>query len=612
MAQSARADLDPMLEKTYELHVVLHIAEHRSLTPIFQAQIERQLRDHLRLTLGKLANVKILRTHALMGDVRARGLQQALDGWADLSGIKTHFVLIEFNNGRYEMQARQHDGMSGLSSPVVRRDATSDRRLVARKAALLVDRDFGLAATTITGADGKVQLAIQGGNLGVPLRRWLKSGAVFAVARITQEGGRQRATRLDWAILQVLDEPTHGVCHCRFITRFKENELTQGGSVVGYRCLQLATTSVPLRLRILDDNAQAEVPLPSMQVHVGSSDFGAPDAFKQATGPDGLVVTDRPFANVAFVQVLSGPTERARFPVALVDDRIVVCRLRANVEADARGQLELRKDRWMRRIYDLLLADGSRVQYLNERLRTSREDALAVSQAGVKGLEEDIASLRLEHQHLCEEADKLGKGALDLSEGDQRLKELCNRQQALKDFKNRLEKALQDEGSEQAKTLRTVLERARLLESQAEFDQALQLYRKVLKESPDQPKVKRYLDGLEQAWKINSPEHQQARDYIYNEWSKKLDTAALKAGLPKAREALAVLQNAGDHLTPQKLLQANLVHVAALKARLEVLRQRESEDNRNEARTIGRLAADLSRLHQEATALLPKKNGPGS
>jgi hypothetical protein len=608
----ARAELDPGLQKPYELHVVLHVAEHRALTPTFQEQVQRQLRDHLRLALGKLANVTILRTHPRLAEVRSRGLQQALDGWTDLSGVKTHFVLIDYRDGRYELQARQHDGISGLASPVVRRDATSDRRLVARKAALLVDYDFGLVGTVARGADGKAQLAIWGGDLGVPLGRWLRDGDVFTVARITREGDRQRATRLDWALLQVRGEPSHGICRCRFVTRFQENQLTEGGSVLGYRCLKLTTTTAPLRLRLLEDGAQGAVPLSGMQVRVGSSDFDAPDALKLASGPEGLAVTPEPVAQVAFVQVFSGPKERARFPVAIVDDRTLVCRLRANPEADAQGQLELRRDRWVRRIYDLLLADANRVQYLNDRLKAAREEALTVAQAGVKGLGEEITSLKEEGAQLREAADKLGKGPLDLTEGEQRLAELDKRRKTLEHFQASLENALKQETSEQAKTLRTLLEQARLLESQAEFEQALALYRKVLRESPDQPKVKAYLDKLEQAWKVTSREHQQARDFIYHEWSNKLDTAGLKAALPKAREALAVCLKAGDRLTPQKLLQADLAHVAALKQRLDVLRQRESEDNRNEARTIGQLSEELGRLHHDAAAAVGKKDAPGS
>jgi hypothetical protein len=610
MTNPARADLDPGLQKPYELHVVLHIAEHRFLTSIFQDQVERQLRDHLQLTFGKLANVKILRTHPLLGEVRTRGLQQALDGWDDLSGVQTHFVLIDFVNGRYEIQARQHDGTTGLSSPVVRRDATSDRRLVARRAALLIDQDFGLVGTVIPGEDDKVRVALQGGTLGVPLKRWIKSGDVFAVARITQEGDRQRATRLDWAVLQVIDESVDGVCHGRFFTRYVQNKLVQEPSILGYRCLKLTTTRAPLRLRLLEGDNKIAVPLLfGVQVHVSPSGFDAPDAIKVAPDPDGSVKTQQPFAGIAFVQVLSGREERARFPVEIVDDRTVVCQVRANPEADAQGQLELRKDRWVRRIYDLLLADVSRVQFLNEQLRSSREDALATARSGLVGLKEDMASLKLERAELRKAANK---ARLDLNEGDQRLEQLEKHRAKLADFVGNLDRVLQEESSEQTKALRTLLERAGLLERQAEFDEAIKLYHRILAEKPDQPKVRAHLENLERDWKIvsDSP-HQKARSFIYNTWAMKMDTASLKAELPKARDALAVCRKYGDRLTPQKFLQATLAHGGALMKRLAVLGQRESEDNRNETRAIRQLAEELDRLHHEAAAFVHQKSGSG-
>jgi tetratricopeptide (TPR) repeat protein len=599
-----RADLDPGLKKPYELHVVLHIAEHRALTPVFQDQVQRELRAHLRLTFGKLAHVTVLRAHPLLAEVRRRGLQQALDGWDELSDVKTHFVLIDFSNGRYELQARQHDGATGLSSPVVRRDATSDPRLVARRAALLVDRDFGLAGTVLPGGNGKVQVALQGGGLGVPLDRWIKRDDVFAVARFTQDGDRPRATRLDWTLLQVAEEPAHGVCRCRFFTRFKENELTEGGPVLGYRCLRLATTTALVHLRMLSDDDKAPVPLPNIQVHISRLDFDAPDAFKRATDNNGFVVTDQPFTNVAFVSIWKGLQLRARFPVEIVDDRTIVCRLHANPEADAQAQLELRKDRWVRRIYDLLLADANRVQYLNDLLRASkREQALAAARDGVKALEEDLKSLRPERQQLLDAKQ-------DVAEGDRGLAELKHHQAKLDHFIARLENVLKEESSEKTRALRTLLERARLLKTQAEFAEAIKLYRQLLQESPDQPNVKAELETLEKDWKVAGPAHQQAREFIYNEWTRTMDTAAFKAALPRAREALTACRKAGDRLTPQKLLQADLVHAAALKKRLEVLRQRESEDNRNETRTIGQLADELNRLHREASALVHGKNAP--
>src|SRR5438128_1206337 len=123
---SAQAALDPELQKPYELNVVLHIAAHPLLTPVFRSQVEHQLRDHLQGALEGLANVHLLRAHPLLSEVETKGLQQALDNWRSVSDTKTHFVLIDLVNGAYEIQARQHDGLTGLTSPVVRRERIQD------------------------------------------------------------------------------------------------------------------------------------------------------------------------------------------------------------------------------------------------------------------------------------------------------------------------------------------------------------------------------------------------------------------------------------------------------------------------------------------------------
>ena len=52
----------------------------------------------------------------------------------DRSGVKTHFVLVDFSGVFYEISARQYDGWIGQPSPVVRRERTRDRDLVAKVA----------------------------------------------------------------------------------------------------------------------------------------------------------------------------------------------------------------------------------------------------------------------------------------------------------------------------------------------------------------------------------------------------------------------------------------------------------------------------------------------
>src|SRR5205807_8376908 len=138
--------------------------------------------------LGQLGQVEILSDHPLRAEVESKGLQQTLDAWKQVSDVKTHFVRIDYNQGQYELQALQHDGWTGLASPVLRTARTNDRFFVARTAALLIDQDLGLAGTVAAPSPqtDEVNVTLKGGALGVSLGRWVKPDDVFAVARVYQ------------------------------------------------------------------------------------------------------------------------------------------------------------------------------------------------------------------------------------------------------------------------------------------------------------------------------------------------------------------------------------------------------------------------------------------
>jgi hypothetical protein len=604
------ADLDSEAKQPYRLQVVVHIAEHRPLaTPVFKDQVERALRNHLQAAYGKLAKVEVVRTHPRLKEVLAKGLQQALDGWDELSNQKTHFVLISFAKGRYEIQARQHDGFSGLASPVVRHIHTTDHHLVGLMAARLVDRDFGLAGT-VTAVDslkGTVTVALKGGAVeGVKLSRWIRAGDVFAISRITKAGVKQRGTRLEWALLKVTGGPdAAGVCTCQYFHRYQEDKLENGPGTLGYRCLKLTTVQGPLRLRLLDETGNSAVDK-GTQVHVYHNAYqGEPR--KLNTEADGWVPTgDESYANVAFVRVLSGKTVRAQIPVVLVDDRTVVCRVTVSPEAEAQGQLDLRRDRWVRRIYDSLRLATDRVRKLNELVGPSRAEALKRAQEGAKGLQADLSSLRQEQEALTEVAAKLPGGKLDLSEGEQRLKELGEREVELAKFIGGLEKVLKEENDPAVQKLKGMLEQARLLETEAEYGHAIELYTKVLKESKDkQPKVEEKLKQIEEAWKPKNDAHAQARKFIYEEWPT-LDPSGVRARLADARKAFEACRKVNDTLYPQKLLRVNIIHAAKIGERIEVLRKVDSEDNRTELKGLITAGQELKTLHEEVNSYLAK------
>jgi tetratricopeptide (TPR) repeat protein len=597
---SARAGLDAEPDKPYELTVVLDIAKHRQLTRVFTDQVERDLRDMLQTELGDLARVKVVRKHPLLKVVRAKGLETGLNGYQKIDGVKLHFVRLDLAGGRYEIQARQYDGTTGRTSFSVRKDQTSDRRLVARKAARLVMRDFGLVGTVTKINNDTVEVTLKGGQLGVDLKRWVGPDEVFAVTQITGGSGVLRGTRMPWTLLQVNRGPKDGVCTCRLYHRFKNDTLADQPGVLGYRCLKLSTVRVPLRMRFLD--FQTHEPLRSLQVHISTP--GSDKAKRQVTtDQEGLTPrTEESYAHMAIVKVLSGGKVRAQMPVAMLGDRTVDCLLRVSAEDEEQGHKELRRDRWLRRIFDSLTVAADRVHELNELGKKAlRRDAFDKAKEGLQSLESDLKSLNEEKELLAKE------GGLDLTEGKQLLDELDTRRQELDRYVSHLGKVIKEEKDPKKQEVVSDIERARLLETQADFDQAIELYEKILEADAKQTNVRQRLLKLKKAWAKQNERHGKAREYIYKTWPKLTDPAKLREGLIEVRLAFEICRNKGDSLSPQKILRVNVKHADRLKKRLATLRPQYKEDDRNEAKIIGEVAKGLKKLHEDVTEYLKKE-----
>ena len=111
--------------------------------------------------------------------------------------------------------------------------------------AQLVETSFSPVGT-VTDVGKTVTLKLKGGELGVPLDRWVKKGHVFAISRIVKESERRKAARLDWAFLEVIDAPSAGVCRCKYWHRYKEDALSDAPDALGYR-RRLRTTPGPVK-----------------------------------------------------------------------------------------------------------------------------------------------------------------------------------------------------------------------------------------------------------------------------------------------------------------------------------------------------------------------------
>jgi hypothetical protein len=617
-AAPARAALDPEVAKPYQLRVVLHIADHRLLRGIFKDQVQRELQDSLQAAFGPLATVEVvteqsrketkdrgvLRALDKLKEVQEKGLQQALDAWKDVSAVKTHFVLIDFVDGQYDIQLRQHDGLTGQASPTVRRERLDDRQFVARRVGQLIGEDFGPVGTVTDKGDDKlktVQVTLKGSALGAPLGTWVRPGEVFALVQISQSGGALRAYRVPWALLQVKEEPKDGVCVCRLFHRHG-GPLDGGAGVLGYRCLKLSTlTNQPLRLQLVSANAKKPVPEASKQIHVQKFGFEPePNSwFSGITSREGFLTTENDkdrgyYDHVAFVLVLVGEEVKANIPVALVDDRPVV--IRVVLSSESSTQVADLKNFWTRQIYESLLVVADLFKELKETVGKAeqRAAALAKVKATLQSVQEDAKRFDEMRTRLEKEARE-SKVELNLADGNDGLKKLKTAEAMLRQYAEKLEKLAQLQDSPEAKELKAKLLRAQAAEENADYEEALTLYGEIVKANAADDELKSYIKKLQAAWQVRDAEHQQARDYIYKTWPG-LEPLRLLPEMPKLRKAFEKCRDVGDNLTPRKILAAALNHVQALQKLAESLKPDENDDDRNTARTIDEVKQQLTEV----------------
>ncbi len=603
LAGPAPAALDAQLKKPYQVQVVLQVADNRALTPLFQDDLQRALGDHLRQAFGALARVEVVREHPLLGEIASRGLESALEGWDHTSEVQTHFVLLEYAGGEYRLQAGVHDGMTNRAGVRVRRLQSGDRALVPLLAARLVERNFAPVGTaTATGGDGKsAVLTLKGGGLGVAMDRWVKAGDVFAVSQLTPQGAAAHAAAVPWALLEVLDGPRDGVCRCRYFRRLRGYDLRDAPGTLGYRAVRVSATQAPVRLRFVDEDSGQ--PIDGLEVQIFRPDMK--EAVKMTTGRDGVVAPREPFNRLAIAYL---PRGEVLIPVEVVAGRTVLCRVKLKGGSEVLAALEYRRDAWLRRLYDDLQLAGRRVRDLNEKLGESLQAAEAEARSVLENFSEELDYLKREYADLRDQAKlhKLAAKQFNLADGAQRLAELSRRREKLKEFIGDVEAAIKKD--EQAKELARVVQRARLLEADADYAAAIALYEKVLKERADETNLRAHLEELRRGWAVRDKKHAEARTFAYETWPK-LDVAGLKKELPTARQVVATLQEAGDRLTARKMMLAEPALAAALKKELDRLRQRDTEDNRSQAKVIGQLAADLEHLHAELTAFVRGQKG---
>jgi tetratricopeptide (TPR) repeat protein len=583
-ANAAQLDLS---RTPYHLEVILHLGKHGQLTDIFRDRLQRELGDSLREALGELADVDVKFEHKLLDEVLANGLLRTLDTWEERSprGTKTHFVLIDYVGDQFVIQARQHDGRTGLPSPVVRFDRTRERDFVAKAAALLVAQDFGfIGVVPVPAGPQEVRIDLQGASLGVPQGQGIKKGDVFSLVQIPFGNGAGRPVR--FALLQVQDPPQErrvdNRCVCR-LWQSSESPLTERPGVASYVCVKLGAEKLPVRLRVLEvqeatgkteANPKTRVePASGLAVQIRrhgfdgedisrlqryTNDFGSADTVNEK-GDKGL------FDRIAFVSI--GEAKRFKVPVALVGDREVEIRI-ANA-SDGLEPARARRAGWEKSVSDSYQLQTKLFQEINKLATESGQRADAIARA-----KESLARSRLDLQRLERERDELRKELPPDQQGlvvsEERLKRMHEGATELETFLAKLEAIEKDESDPRRKEWRTKYEQGRLLETQGDLDKAMKIYKELIKQGYEPVELQKKVDELEKLWTPANPEHATARAFIFETFPG-LDTQGLKDRLEEARRHFATCQKVKDVVGPKKMLNVAINHAERLKAELEKL-----------------------------------------
>jgi hypothetical protein len=474
---------------------------------------------------------------------------------------------------------------------------------VARTAALLIERDFGIVGTVKPTNAESVQVRFLAGDLDHSLDHWVKKGDIFAVVQVNAAGGKASASKVPWTLLQVQDDPKEGESTCRLL----RGDATPLSPAYAYRCVKLGTTRAPLQVRIMKVGAKGREPGGNVQIYVRRNSFKQDEAAEEGTTDvQGFFSTEQRktvYDQVAFVRCLFDNTVARQEPVPIFGDEPYVCYV--NISDDPQSRLTLARTLWEKMMYDTDVMQKSLFEELFKADPEKRQATLEKAQKGLEALDGDLARFEDKRKELL-------NLKMNPTVGQLRLKELREKRDKLKTFIATQETLIKEENDPKRKEILELVKQAQFHEGEKDFGEALDLYKKILDAGLKDPKLNDYVkhvEKLEAGWKIKGPEHEDARKFIYETWPK-LETDELKGGIPRARKALDACSKAGDKLSPQKLAKVALAHDGKLKQKKADLNPDLNPDDVKAAQAIEAVLDDLAKLLEEVNEVLKQDMPP--
>ena len=607
-APAVGAELESNVDQPYRLTVCLHFADDPVFTRFFQGSLRGQVQDQLVNYFGRLVELRVVTEHPLLAGIETAGL----DGLTispdqfdpEILPDKVFLATFDFQAGLYRIGWRQWDGEVQRMGPLGQQ-STPDRQWLAKAICLAVAEGFAPVARVepIEGT-GRVRLQFRGANRNSSLAAYLPEGCVlqpFWVIR--QRSGALARVPIPYTVLRIDDGETPDQAA---VVSSLADPWRRTARVAGFQAIKISTRSGRFRLKLVD--ARSGSPVQNCQVYANSTGFGELADGDRLEQPDrdGYVLAPRPFEHLAFIKIAQSGGSVSQILLPITDDWCEqVCRL----QVDRRGG---EKSRWQQQV-TVLVQDVQVLQNMLDQFVRHLNDLNAEKQyeQAVKQVREAIASLEpLLKAARDDVADLRGRaGRLDLT-ADKRLQwtgtqveELGGRIAGLREMDRKLEQTIQDTV---ARNLASV--QARLAEDlikQGDIEEAIGAYREAVRMAP-QPALQTRLEALEQTWAIKDEEHRKARTFVFHVWPP-TRIRKLEDSLPEAERAFKKLQEVDDYLTARALLKGTGDHLRDLADLVDMLSQRESEEDRTACRGYMELTEKTARFQLDVGAYLKER-----
>jgi hypothetical protein len=598
-ASTASAQVDSEPKTPYLWRIVLKTQPHPLLSHSFRDQLKRDLEASLQPALGALGTVDVIDLSEIPRDRWDPLWQQfddkgfaALEAQRDLNVVKTHFLKLEYKDGLYLLETRQHDGFSGLSSgyagfgsPVIRKQSVRVPELVGRTAGILIDRDFGLDGTVepILGNQKEVKVIVRGGQLGQPgaLEPFVKVGDVFAVsvvkvttrkepepirtstgkiiARPPGSTPPKALTSTLWtkSLLKVSDIGAEGLLRCEVLGQpFPAGQ----GSVAGFRCMKLGTINSPLTVRLISKRGDSSKNAGLVTVQATDKGFGGPMASGDTLDfKDGIFRSNRSLSNVACITVSLGPTLKKPFSVPILSSETVNLLVEIDERAEEQAAFALTAIATVMRVTDARNAQSECFKATSSLIdRRKNTEALARAKSGYQAAEAAKLSIEEELKHLRETSEKLKFGSNILRSIDQQLEALKLFNTQLQNHMKTLEivVARENDPTKAAKDVlaQELLGRIDIFLSSGEVEQALTAYDQLVGQVPENADFKAKREKLKADWAPKNEAHAAARNYLLKTWPAINTIPDFNASIKDLGSSVEECKKNGDRYTLLKLL----------------------------------------------------------